>query len=96
MRRGRSVGVGQSVVVAERGRDPQAVGRELGERERASVGSPGASIRQFDLFGGASQSHPSSGTDLGEQGIRRLEHRRPTEHRRAGRERAVALVEKRC
>jgi len=96
MRRGRSVGVGQPVVVAERGCDLQAVRRELCERERASIGSPGASIRQFDLFGGASQSQPSSGADLDEQGIRRLEHRRPAEHRRAGRERAVALIEKRC
>src|SRR6202040_4091468 len=42
------------------------------------------------------QPRPGGGADLGEQGIRRLEHRRPAEHRRTGRERAVALVEKRC
>jgi len=51
MRRRRSVGVGQPVVVAECRRDPQAVRRQLGECQRAPVGGAGASIRQFDLFG---------------------------------------------
>jgi hypothetical protein len=56
MRRRRSVGVGQPVVVAECRRDPQAVRRQLGECQRAPVGGAGASIRQFDLFGGIAQS----------------------------------------
>jgi hypothetical protein len=84
------------LVVAERRRDPQAVGRQLGERERAPVGGAGASIRQFGLFRNAAQPRAGGGADFGEQGIRCLEHRRPAEHRRAGRKRAIALVEKRC
>jgi hypothetical protein len=67
-----SVGVGQPVVVAECRRDPQAVHRQLGEGERAPVGSAGASIRQFDLFGGTPQLRARGGADLGEQGIRGL------------------------
>jgi hypothetical protein len=83
MRCGRSVGVGQPVVVAECRRDPQAIPRELGERERAPIGSTGASIRQLDLFGGTAQPRGRGGADLREQGICSLEHRRPAEHRRA-------------
>ena len=55
MRRGRSVGIGHPVVFAERRSDPQAVRRQLGERERAPVGTAGMSIRQFDLLGGTAQ-----------------------------------------
>ena len=55
---------------------------QLGECQRAPVGGAGASIRQFDLFGGTAQPRTGGGADLGEQGIRRLEHRRPAEHRR--------------
>ena len=55
MRRGRSVHIGRPVVFAERRSDPQAVRRQLGERERAPVGTAGMSIRQFDLLGGTAQ-----------------------------------------
>ena len=56
---------------------------QLRKRERGPVESAGASISQFDLFGGAAQPRAGGGADLGEQGIRRLKHRRPAEHGRA-------------